>query len=264
MLTLMEIFKNFLYFKSNTNLIHENKPGINKLISSLIAGKKKLKYKNQIKINPLFLKMSIEELISNFSILDFNAYLILGNIFIDKEKKNIDVNIQYKNKYYKFNMCHREQKDLLCFKTKRKDELIKFSFKFIRRQIFKEFQETHKRRFEESAKNNFKMLFYKTYMENDPDAINFFENFDLYRVNLNFISKFTKLQKLITDFQKSKFIRELIHEYILDKSEHIMRDNLCFYDFVKEILSRQHKHSILIQGVLNSLDHFIQYFQFNY
>jgi hypothetical protein len=259
-LTLMKMVKDFIYIKSEKGVLSEDQQQMASLIR-LSNHSTQNSFKNQIVVDKSLLNLSIEELLSKFDIRDFYIYLILGHSYIKKKERKTRIELKFKNEKYSFIMTSREQRDLLCFKIKRKDELIKFSFKYIRRQIFKEFRKKHKRRFEEPDRNKLKQIFFQQYFQGDQEAIDYFESFDLSKKGLEILRGYSDLKEMMCSFQQKKYIKSLIHEYIFDKSDDILKEDLDFTDFIKEVLSRQHKHSVVVQGVLNSLEQFIQFFQ---
>jgi len=205
--------------------------------------------------------LSIEELISKFNVEDFCTYLILGHTYIYKKNKKVKIKIIHKKKLFEFDLTCREQRDILCCKTKRKDELIKLSFKFIRRQVFKNFKQNHKRRFEDTHKSKLKKMFYDKYLNSDNQAIKYFESFDLSRKGLETLKEFGELKKMMVNFQEEKYISALTQDYIFEKSDDVLKEDFSFQQFIKEVLSRQHKHSVVLQGIINSLEQFIEFFQ---
>ena len=259
-LTLMKMVRDFIYIKSEKGELAHDQHQMANLIR-LSNHSSQDSFRNKIIIDETLCSLSIDALLSRFDITDFYTYLILGHTYIKKKERQVRVKLKHNDTLYSFIMTSREQRDLLCFKIKRKDELIKFSFKYIRRQIFKEFREKHKRRFEEPDRNKLKQIFFNQYFKGDKEAITYFESFDLSRKGLEILRGYSDLKEMMCSFQEGKYIKSLVHEYIFDKSDDILKEHLGFQGFVKEVLSRQHKHSVVVQGVLNSLDQFIQFFQ---
>jgi hypothetical protein len=170
------------------------------------------------------------------------------------------IRVIYQSKEIRFEMTSKEQIRILCCKKKRKDELIKFSFKFIRRHIYLDFRKKYFENDPNVSKKKVKEKFHDIYLNNDKKSIKYFESFDVSRKGLLTLKNFHELKKKIRDFQRSKYLQLLIKEYIFEQSDEILTDDLTFQEFIDDSLSRQHKHIMVIQGVINSLELFIDYF----
>jgi hypothetical protein len=259
MITLMRMMNHFIDLKTQKTSSQAHKY-MKDLISNSKKNSKK-KFSKAVEVDPLLLTLSLEQLISAFDIEDFNTFLILGHTYIYKKNKKVRIKVQHKSKICEFDLTCKEQRDVLCCKTKRKDELIKFSFKFIRRQVFKNFKQNHKRRFEDTHKSKLKSLFYKKFLNNNEEAKKYFESFDLSRKGLETLKEFTELKKMMIAFHKEKYILSLTQDYIFEKTDDVLKEDISFQQFMQEVLSRQHKHSVVIQGIINSLEQFIEFFQ---
>lgn len=256
-LTLMRIMNDFLEIKSS-------RAAGPKYMDHLISNSKKpspMVFSNKVRVDASLENLSIRQLIDLFDISDFATYLVLGHTYIYKKHKKVRVKVVHRGRVCQFDMTCREQRDILCCKTKRKDELIKFSFKFIRRQVFKNFKQTHKRRFEDTHKSKLKQMFYDKFLCGDAQAIKYFESFDLSRKGLETLKEFSELKNMMVLFQEREYIGALTQDYIFEKSDEILKEDFTFQQFIKEVLSRQHKHSVVMQGIVNSLEQFIEFFQ---
>lgn len=256
----MKLVNHFLELKKSPKKNEFKKSEISSLImdanENLIS-----KMKSKIKIDSDWLQMNLESLIAMFDIRDFMSFLVLAHTNIPKKKKKLKFIINHKNEKIKFEYSIREQVNLLCCKIKRKDELIKFSFKFIRRQILKQFQEENKYKLDKSDKLKIKQIFYSKFLNNNNEAIQYFESFDLSRKGLNVLSKYSFLKEMMVKFCFNHYIEAMINDYIYRKSDQIFEEDLNFSVFLTEVLSRQHRHSIVVQGVINSLEQFIEFFK---
>ena len=214
----------------------------------------------RFKLKEGIMNKTLEELIDSIDILDIQTFLILNHTFINKKDIYKEVKILHKKKLYKFMLSTKLQTEFFCCKTKRKDELVKFSYKFIRKQIYKDFCRQNQD-LVGMKKNEIKAVFNKKYFGNDLTAINFYKSFDLSREGLRVVKQFNPIKKLIIKFVKTNFISTLIEDYILYKPDDILKDEVSLELFVSELLSRQHKHSMTIQLVLSSLFQFIIFFK---
>ena len=216
-----------------------------------------------IKVPAELLTKDIETLIDMIDIEDIQTFLLLNHIFINNKNIRTKIDIIHKGKLYKFFMSSRMQNLVMCCKTKRKDELVKFSFKYIRKQVYKEFQEKNEKMFPGANKYTLKKEFNKRYVGENYKAIDYFESFDLSKEGLCTLKQLKNLNNLMMEFQKTRFIQILINEYIIEKQDLSLRNDLYLKEFLWEVLSRQHKNSMTTMSVLNSLDQFISFFSVN-
>ena len=256
-LTLMRVMNDFLLAKSGPA---ESPRYMDALIRNSRRASPQV-LSGRVKVDVSLARRPLSELIGLFDIADFATYLVLGHTYIYKKHKKVRVRVAHRGRLHEFDLTCREQRDILCCKTKRKDELIKFSFKFIRRQVFKNFKQAHKRRFEDTHKSKLKQMFYDRYLCGDAQAIKYFESFDLSRKGLETLKEFSELKKMMVLFQEQEYIGALTQDYIFEKSDDILKEDFTFQQFIKEVLSRQHKHSVVMQGIVNSLEQFIEFFQ---
>lgn len=211
-------------------------------------------------VDRAWLELPLWRLLDEFDINRVAVYVVLAHRLIHKHERHPSLRLVYDGEEVQFQMTSKEQLRILCCKKKRKDELIKFSFKFIRRHILAEFRKTHFAGDPNANKKRVKQKFYKMYLENDEDAIRYFESFDVSRKGLLKLKDHIALKLLIQDFQHKHYLKSLIQEYILDQNDEILTEDLTFQEFVENSLSRQHRHTMVIQGVVNSLELFLDFF----
>ena len=144
---LMDVVKTYInnktekiIFSSNISTVthNENKKIINKFIKQ---DQFKEVQKQKFKIDRDLLKLSLTQLLGLLDIRNFPIFIVLSNLFIMKSVPSKMATITLDNKNYSFSVTFEEQQHIMCSKIKRKDELIKFSYRFIRKQIFKRFKE---------------------------------------------------------------------------------------------------------------------------
>ena len=218
--------------------------------------------KHKVGVKPELLRLSIYELIERFDIRDLATYLVLNHVYIYKNNQAIEVNLEHKGKRVRFMMTKKEQRDVLCCKTKRRDELVKMSFKFMRRRILKEFENTQKGLSKKARKTAWKKRFFAEFLEGDATGIKYFEFFDLSKKRLQVLKKFPKLVAKLKRFQEDRFIAEMVAEYIVPNPHGIADEGLGLDRFLSVLTSRQHKHSMVIQHILNALREFCIFFKF--
>lgn len=224
--------------------------------------------RNKIKVDAGLESQSLSSLLDQINVEDLRSYLVLNHVYIYKNNQNVEVTLNHKGRDLSFVMTKKEQRDVLCCRTKRKDELVKMSFKFIKRKILREFQTQVKSLSKKNAKEgnrsrvSWKKQFYSKFFNNDQTGIKFFEFFDLSKKRLETLKRFEALVGKLKDFQDQLFIREMIREYIVEQSKNITDSGLTLDKFVSGLLSRQQKHSMVVQHVLNALNEFNAFFQF--
>jgi hypothetical protein len=216
--------------------------------------------RNKITVDGGLLSNSLEELLNMVNIEDFRTYIMLNHVYIYKNNQKVEVHVEHRGKQVKVTMTKKEQRDVLCCRTKRKDELVKMSFKFIKRKILKEFEKIQKKKNRNIKKNNWKKKFYKEYFEGNEVGIKYFEFFDLSKKRLETLKRFSKLTQKLKEFHEKQFIKEMVKEYIVDQSKYISDPHLGLDKFVGSLMSRQQKHSMVLQNVLNALKEFGSFF----
>ena len=98
---------------------------------------------SKLKVDPSLLEFSIEQLISKINIEDVPLYMWLNKIQIEKHK---DREVKFLDKLGKvhFFKIFFEEKKFVCCRSKRKDEILKFSFKLLRKKMLFRFENNQK------------------------------------------------------------------------------------------------------------------------
>lgn len=260
LITLFNLMNQFLDFKIIDPSERHPKDQMDELLKRVNRTNNKY-LSDLIPVKEGLINQPLEALVKMISIVDVQKYITITHTFIQRKYKSLNMNLLHRGERRSFRLTTREQKVLLCCKIKRKDELIKFSFKFIRRQLFKKYRDESLLKDPQLCKAEIKYRFNKEFLFSRPLAIKYFESFDLSRKGLRLLKDFTELKKNMSEFQRTGFIRELIFEYIMEKSDQILRKDLPFTTFYNEILSRQLRHALVAQGVINSLEQFIEFFK---
>lgn len=260
LIALFDIMNQYLDFK----ILGSEEKYQNPLIEHILENFNKstpIVFKHIWPVDSKLIDLPLETLIKKISIKDIQKFITITHTFIQRKYKTLKMTIEHRGKRSSFTLTTREQKLLLCCKIKRKDELIKFSFKFIRRMLFKKYRKEIILKEPYLQKMEIKDRFNERYLQSRPECIKYFESFDLSRKGLQLLSDFDELKFNMRKFAKESYIEDLINEYILQKYDEILRKNLPFSTFFSEILSRQLRHSLVSQGVINSLEQFIDFFK---
>lgn len=265
---LMDLCKSFLNLKTGEDLFKSN-------ISEEVhkANHQKVKnvlqnnnyYNNKIlkySIDTSLYHLSLEALMMHVDVCFFQNYLLLTHVYLTKKFSKKLVNIRLKDKVYSFKFTLKEQEQIFCSKSKRRDELIKFSYKFIRKQIFKNFKKNlFDRRSDLSSNEDAKNEFYKEVLNGNKEAIDYFNSVDVSKKHLKKFQKCQKIVDMIHTYKDEKYIEEQIETNIFKKAETIFRDDLTFEIFLKCLFCGQHKHSVILQDIINSHNIFDLFFQ---
>ena len=264
---LMDLFKIYLNFKTKTDLytsqINEKIHKENKIIlenTVLFEQFKEAKWV-EFKVDADLLNLSIEELLERVDILLFPEYIILSNLFIMKSLSSKLVTLTLKNKKFSFQVTFEEQQLLLCAKIKRKDELIKYSYRFIRKQIFKEFKAQVEARGKTSLEK-VRKEFNKVFLNGDPKIVEYYKLVDISKKRLDNLSSCTLLQQKINQFKIEEYFPRQIEKLIFFKNDKLFEDQLTFDSFLKSIFCSQFKNSMILQDIIQSYFIFDSFFEF--
>jgi hypothetical protein len=265
---LMDLCKSFLNLKTGTELFKSN-------ISSEVHKANYQKVKNVLNSNSYYnnrvLKyavdsslfgLSLEALMMHVDVCFFQNYLLLTHVYLTKKFSKKLVNIRLKDQVFSFSFTLKEQEQIFCSKSKRRDELIKFSYKFIRKQIFKNYKkELFEKRPDLSSNEDAKTEFYREILNDNKEAVDYFNSVDVSKKHLKKFEKCRKIVDLIHFYKDNKYIEEQIETNIFKKAETIFRDDLTFENFLKCLFCGQHKHSVILQDIINSHNIFDLFFQ---
>lgn len=253
----MRVFNNFLFIKSEDEQVQNREQDLAqmiKLIQKSWIGHLKMK----LEIDLSLISKSLKELVDLVQIEDLANYLILSNFYLHKGRKSGNIELTHRNKTFSIEIIKKEQKDILCCKTKRKEELNKFSLKFVRKELLKQFKTGFREGFSDKK---LKSLFYKRFLDNRPDGIDAFESLDLPKKYMMELKNYSFLVDQIKIYNQQKFIEAVVSKYIMGKVDFLTSKFISIKTFIDEILSRQHINSISIQSVLNALEQFIIFFE---
>ena len=265
---LMDLCKSFLNLKTGeeifkTRLSFDVHKGNHQKVKNILQNNnyynnKLLKYG----IDARLFALSLEELMAQVDVCFFQNYLLLTHVYLTKKYSKKTVNLRLRGKSYTFRFTLKEQEQIFCSKSKRRDELIKFSYKFIRKQIFKNFKkELFLRRKDLSSNEDAKQEFYAQVLNRNQEAIDYFNSVDVSKKHLKKFEKCRQIVDMIHHYKDNKYIEEQIETNIFKKAETIFRDDLTFENFLKCLFCGQHKHSVILQDIINSHNIFDIFFQ---
>lgn len=251
LICLINISENFIKCKINSSHIDES---ISDLIHQCHVKKSKdiiLKIDDKFPIPERLISMNIEQLVDEVKIEAVQNYLLMIHVYIPHKKWIVDIPINIEGQITQINLSNIEQEIILCGKLKRRDEYIKLGFKFVRRHLLKNFAKKKKIKFNLQNSERIKELFNNQFFGNDKQAISFFESFDLTKKNIYLIKRHPELLNNFESFINESFLYSFVIDYIFKKDNLVMHKTTTLFNFLKEILSRQHKHSIMFFDILN-------------
>lgn len=209
-------------------------------------------------VDPALLLKPLSQLVALVDVCFFQKYLLLTHVYLTKKFSSKQVRLRLKGSEFEFQFSLKEQEQIFCSKSKRRDELIKFSYKFIRKQIFRDYKKSLQVGVSNEAA---KRSFYQEILENNREAVDYFNSVDVSKKHLKKFRNCPRIVSLIHDFKDESYIEQQIETNIFKKAETIFRDDLTFGDFLKCLFCGQHKHSVILQDIINSHNIFHLFFQ---
>lgn len=264
---LMDVFKCYLNFKIKkpiflTQIDPETHQKNSKILEHIIKFEQ---YKEEettpLCVDPGLFACSTAQLMDKIDMTLFPEYVILSNLFIMKSSSTRMVTMTLRNNSYSFQVTIEEQQRLLSSKIKRKDELIKYSYRFIRKQIFKKFKEDlekQRRVTLDEARSEFNRVF----LNDDPAIIEYYKAVDISKKRLVKLSPCHRLHQTINSFKNEEYFPRQIEKLIFYKNDQIFEDHLKFDSFLKSIFCSQFKNSMILQDIIQSYFVFDSFFDF--
>lgn len=205
------------------------------------------------------LRKSLCELAALVNVADVSTYVLLTNVYMSG-KENLRRVRLFTGESFSVNVKVNEE--VLFYKSKRKDELVKFSFKFIRKQLINR----HRRKISKNAskvKAQFvRKHFNQEILGNDPQVVEYFYSMEVNKKNLKSLAKAPQVIEMVNKYKEKHFLQDQINFNIFQKNENIFREDVSLLEFIKKIFIVQNKNNVTLQSVLNSLYVFDGFFKF--
>lgn len=201
----------------------------------------------------------LTDLVEMFSMTNILDYILLTNIYMCGKESTRKVSL-YSGKSMSINIKTNEE--LLFYKSKRKDELVKFSFKFIRKQIINSYKVDISNPKQKIKAQIVKQEFNRNVLLNNRKVINYFYSMEVNKKNLKFLEETPQIIEMINEYRKCLYVKDQINLNIFQKSEKIFKEDITLLDFMKKIFILQNKNNVTLQSILNSLYVFDGFFQF--
>jgi hypothetical protein len=259
MIHTLRAMRSFLYLKTKMPSLSLETFGIQNLLNFCKSNPYD-KIKSRLPIDSNLLSLTIDDLISLIDIRDIRTYIMLVRIDITP-KETTDVKINYKGQILTFELSDKERREVLCGKTKQRDDLIKLAFDLIRKELLNEFKKNvmHKT-------NNFKISlvrrgFINEYFQNDPDAKDFMTTTQLPQPKPRLFSCFPYFTGLVRNFQKTKFFDRIINQIIFQgREQKKWKEEISFEEFYLKVFFRHFYGGYVLIDLINSLKYFCTYF----
>ena len=193
---------------------------------------------------------SLSELISMISAGDLQFYLWISRILIDKSNKKDSFTYCSNSKnVITFKINSKERRELICSKSKRKEEVLKFSFKFLKKGILEDFKMAHGELLK--SRSSTKKLFNTKMLNDDPRLVKQFCNYKVSKMSLGQLKKIPVLKKLFEQQFQESFVLKGIQEVSSRRHEEMMNDTLSVDEFLNAIYMSQQKNALSLQDILS-------------
>ena len=250
-----EIYQNLNMEKSTESL---NQKIIKKILASKMLNNQ-MRNNEKFFINRDLLKLSLNELTSKIEIQDIFTYTLLTNVYMSG-KENVRQVKLFTGEEFKIYIKTNEE--ILFYKSKRKDELVKFSFKFIRKQLINQHRQKLSISNPKLKAQTVRKHFNTHVLKDDPKVIEYFYSMEVNKKNLRHLTKAPQIIEMANEYKKLFFLQDQINYNIFQKNENIFREDVTLIDFMKKIFIVQNKNNVTLQNVLNSLYVFDSFFKF--
>lgn len=208
----------------------------------------------QLPICPSLLSIELEELINLFRFNDLQFYFKVNRIFI---KKKFDPKVfNLKNKI-KIEYSHQIKDRITCSKLKRRDEILKFSYKFIRRNLILNFA-----RLNQMSGLSFsqkKKSFEKAVLGNDKTLKSNFFCYEVSKKNLEYLRDHPLIGPKIQCYYRNSYLKDLVKETIDNDYDFVFNKKNTIHDFLEILYCVQLKKNINILDIFTSYEVLGQY-----
>lgn len=197
------------------------------------------------------------ELISLFNYNDFKFYFNINRIFIQKkfQLKNYFFKIDKNKIKIKYNQKIKDQ--IICSKIKRRDEILKFSYKFIRRKLILMFAD--KNGYTQLSFSQKKKKFEDVIIKNDSILKSNFFCYEVSKKNLKYLKNHSVIGPQIKSYYKNHYLIDLINETINNDYDFVFTENNSIKDFLEILYCVQLKKNMNILDIFTSYEVLGQY-----
>jgi sulfur carrier protein ThiS len=259
--SLLDLMKMFLNFKTGESIYPENHrwEGYKKIVRNIIPGVNK----KQLKIDAGLKNQTVSQLLSQIDLRDLQIYISINKSVVKKNKyQDISFRRRDNNQLENIIISYDEHHQLFCPKFKRKDELTKFLFKYIKKQIFLNYKKTT---LEKEGKVPYKMIVSNYDSEYLPDKTTrkIFYSENINKKNLILLKKKnSKVTESIIHYVQKSLINNLITKIYQEDEPAIFGNRVTFPEFTKMFLHSSKKHVLLFKDCVIALETLNEVFHF--
>ena len=264
----MDLFKCYLYVKTDQSFgdshvaadVHSRNR--RKLDAFVKLDQFKETPRPRFEVDSSLWALPLGQLLDRVDLSLYPAFITLSNLFIMKSLSSKVATLNLAGREFKFTVTFEEQQWIMCSKIKRKDELIKFSYRFIRKQIFKAFKQRICVEGENLRLEEIRRRFNEVYLKGDPRIVEYYKSVDISKKRLNNLAECRQLRGEIDRYKQDKYFPKQIEKMVFYKDDQIFQDQLTFDVFLKTVFCSQFKNSMILQDIIQSYFIFESFFQF--
>lgn len=261
LISLIELNKEFINFKTHTQFfkIFSISPETRQEYRSALAKRSSNQPMPKLKICPSLMSLKLEQLVKMIDIDDLQFYQWMNRVYLDKKRNSrwLTYNDMF-GKQARFDLTFEEKQAVICSRTKRKDEILKFSFKFLRKRLLLKYRRDNKMMGQNQLK--LKSVFNKQVLKEDQAIIKHFYSYDVSKKNLQALKKDQNISGYLIRHFYEHFICDSIENILSFKQEEILKREMPPEKFLETMFSSQQKKSLVLQDVFNIFQIFHEYF----
>lgn len=261
LISLVELNKEFVNFKTETEyfkvclISSQTRESYRRAVERRAAGEPM----PRLKICPSLLRLKLKELVDLVDIDDLQFYQWMNRIYLDKKRNSKWVIFQdIFGKQASFQLSFEEKRDIICSRTKRKDEILKFSFKFLRKRLLLKYREDHKMGGQNQIK--LKTVFNTRVLKDDAEIIKHFYSYDVSKKNLLALKNHADISAHLIRHFYNHFMCDSVENILSFQQESILKSEMPPEKFLETLFSSQQKKSLVLQDVFNIFQIFHEYF----
>lgn len=205
------------------------------------------------------LRRNLPQLVELVEIEDLQFYHWINRNYIDK--KTIDRRFDFTDtagKRTRIVLSFRDKCQIICSKIKRKDEILKFTFKFLRKKILFKYERENKKQVKNQL--DLKSIFNQDVLDNDQNIIEKFYSYDVSKKDLMALKGNKKIYSMLEGHFIENYIIDAIQNILLFKQEEFFSEELDMDSLVKLFYCNQQKKALVLQDIVNTFEIFSSYF----
>lgn len=210
-------------------------------------------------ISTNLLSRNIRELVEMVEIEELQFYHWMNRNYIDK--KTVEKEYTYKDQFGRtseLQLSFRDKCQVICSKIKRKDEILKFTFKFLRKKILFKYEKDNKKQTRNQL--DLKNIFNEEMLNNDKDLIDRFYSYDVSKKDLMILKENKKVYKMLIDHFLKRYIIDAIENILFFNQEKMFKEEINVTSLIKIFYCNQQKKALVLQDVINTFELFANYF----